>query len=112
MLNLHITSPVVIADGDDVLVFREVSEAESSIELLDVVDSDLRAWDCDGQPLALSIGPDSRVVLSPCRSAGAATEDLRSVLVSVLRQHADRDLSTSSLPEALAAYISWAGYSR
>ncbi len=107
-----IIAPLIVAEDFDVSVFRETSHVETYLEAIDVSEGVHRAWDSTGQILFFSTGLGPRVQVSGCTPARYAPEDLRSLLVTVLSSHVHRDLSASSLPEVLAAFIAWAGYCR
>ncbi len=114
---MAIATPVVLAEGHDVVLFRSVSEAEAHVEAIDVDNGVYRAWDATGVPLQLVADgprglPTSRKVHihlgTP--SAGAAAE-LAKLLTGVLVElGAEAPDAGEALPVLVTRFVKAKGY--
>jgi hypothetical protein len=89
-----IEPPIVVAEGNDVSVYRSLADVSRSLEAVDVDDGVYEAWDAPGHRLLLSTDPPF----------GRAT--MRSVHVSLAVDAPD---SSSGLPPLLVALLRSAG---
>lgn len=110
--------PILLAEGEDISVFKTVAAAASYAEAIDVDDGVYKAWDAQGRLLTLSTAPPHGVATSRLVHIRVATPSrsepdiLRNLLASVLSRFAGVHVADLPLPETLRAFIAWAGYTR
>lgn len=79
-------APVIVDDSGDVVKFGSVDDAERYIEIYDVRDGSIRAFDATGRVLNLSITADMPPRVRVSEAQDEAPDALRQVLVAYLAQ--------------------------
>ncbi len=78
--------PIVVCDGDDILIFRSKDEAENYLEAIDVKNDVYVAFDCEGFVIQLLVNSETeQVVLSLKMPPEQRRDALRSHLESYLQ---------------------------
>lgn len=111
-----LTPPIFIAEGHDVMAFRDAAAAELKLEDIDVDDGVYEGWDADGRILQLQTVPafghvGARSVRITASDSDVTHSDrLRERLAAILSTSAGRLTAGKSLPEVVDIFVKWAGY--
>ena len=108
-------APIFIIDGDDIMAFASIEDAEKYVEAVDVHDGIYEGWDAHGRVLTLEADAVTRFNAPPVQMRLAEplrdeSGNLRDRLAAALDRHTDADLQRDSLDEVVHEYVAWAGY--
>ena len=114
----RLAEPIFVAEGSDVMVFRDIAAAERKLEAIDVDDGIFEGWDADGRILEFVTVPANGglavrdVTVAPKEPGVTDASGLRERLASVLQTYANRETTGLPLAELVRQFVDWAGYTR
>jgi hypothetical protein len=114
----RLAAPIFVAEGSDVMVFRDIAAAERKLEAIDVDDGIFEGWDADGRMLEFVTTPAHgelglrAVTVAPKAPGATDANGLRERLASVLQTYANRETTGLPLAELVRQFVDWAGYTR
>lgn len=111
-----IEPPIVVAEGNDVSVFRSIGDAAMCLEAVDVDDGVYQAWDALGHKLVLSTDPPHgrtatrRVHVSIAVDAADSSSNLPNLLVALLRSAGIPANVKEDVAALINRFVIWQGY--
>jgi hypothetical protein len=110
--------PIIIAEGHDVMAFRDLAAAQQKLEVVDVEEGIFTAWDAEGRLLDVhTVSMSGRFGVSEVRIALGESEPghadaLRNLLVTVLETYWKKEVAERPLAEVVKMFVETAGYTR
>ena len=114
----EIALPVVLAEGNDVLVFRSLSDLCNWVEAVDVDSGGFHVWDASGRVLLLSTDPPHGLAttrpvhVSLAVNAAPGSSDLALLLTTRLRSAGIPANTNEPVGLLIDRFVIWQGYSR